>query len=295
MNKNVKKTLKKAWNVFDTIFSWAIVAFAAIVLISFLTCTFNNETFYIFEHNATVILTGSMEPAIDTNAIVFSKKVTSPDDIQIGDIVTYKLRDENGKEINICHRIYNIKEDGRIITKGDNNKTADSYALSYANIESKVVKIWNGVSPFITAMLDTSTVWFIIGGFAVTPARTVVAVTAVMIILCCMFISHQLRKKEEEEEKQERLEKIEEETRIAANALAMKQLEAQQKLEEETKMVAVGIAAQVNEQMAAQKAAADEIVAENTENVSEEAPAEESAEEPTEDATEQTPENAPVE
>ncbi len=290
--KKVKSGFKKAWNVVDTVFSWGCVAFAIIILFSFLTCTFNNETFYIFDHNATVILTGSMEPTIKTNAIVITQKVESADEIEKGDIITYKVYDETGKTIHICHRIYNIKEDGRIITKGDNNKTADSYALSMANVDGKVVKIWNGVSPFVTAMLDTETVWFIIPviDFAVTPARTIVFVTFLCVIFGCMFISRQLRKKEEEEEKQERLEKIEEETRIAANALAMKQLEAQQRLEEEAKMAAVGIAAQVNQQMAQQKAEADKIIEEQAETPVEEAP-----EAPAEDAAIEEPTEPTVE
>lgn len=253
-----KKAFKKVWNVVDTIFSWSCFAFAIIVLISFLTCTFNNETFYIFNHNGTVILTGSMEPTIKTNAIVITEKVTSADQIQKGDIITYKVYDETGKTIHICHRIYNIKEDGRIITKGDNNKTADTYTLSMANVDGKVVKIWNGTAPFITAMLDTEVVWFTIAGFAVTPPRVVVAVCFLVVILAIMYISKLIKQKEEEEEREERLQKIEEETRVAANALAMKTLEAQQKLEEETKLAAAGIAAQVNEQMAAQKAAAEQ-------------------------------------
>lgn len=289
-----KKKFKKAWNVIDTVFSWACVIFAVVVLFSFLTATFNNETFYIFGHNGTVILTGSMEPTIKTNAIVITEKVTSPDQIEKGDIITYKVYDETGKTIHICHRIYNIKEDGRIITKGDNNKTADSYTLSMANVDGKVVSIWNGTAPVITKMLDTSVVWFVIPGidFAVTPPRTIAFVCFLLIVFGCMYISSQIRKKEEEEERQERLDKIEEETRIAANALAMKTLEAQQKLEEETKLAAAGIAAQVNEQMAAQKAAADEMASEQETEPTTEQPAEEV---PVEETPTETPKESAVE
>lgn len=106
------------------------------------------------------VQTGSMEgnepDSIRTGAVIFVKRVDSMDEIEKGDIITYQVYDEAGKAITITHRIYNIKEDGTIITKGDNNRVADAYSITIDNVRAKVVVIWNWVAD-ATAMLKTPT------------------------------------------------------------------------------------------------------------------------------------------
>ena len=100
------------------------------------------------------VQTGSMEPTMVTKGIVLVERVDSMDDIAIDDIITYRVYDGSGKAITITHRIYNIKEDGTIITKGDNNRVADSYSITIDNVLAKVVWIWNGAAD-IQKMLTT--------------------------------------------------------------------------------------------------------------------------------------------
>lgn len=100
------------------------------------------------------VQTGSMEPTMQTKSIVLVKRVDSLADLEIDDIITYRVYDESGRAITITHRIYNIKEDGTIITKGDNNRVADSYSLTIDNVLAEVIWIWNGAAT-IQNMLAT--------------------------------------------------------------------------------------------------------------------------------------------
>lgn len=106
------------------------------------------------------VQTGSMEgnepDSIKTGAVIFVEKVDSMEEIDVGDIITYQVYDESGKAITITHRIYNIKDDGTIITKGDNNRVADAYTITIDNVKAKVVVIWNWVAD-AQAMLKTPT------------------------------------------------------------------------------------------------------------------------------------------
>lgn len=63
-----------------------------------------------------IVLSGSMEPTIATNDLVFIKKTK---DIEVGDIVLFKSGNSN-----VLHRIIKI-EDSFLITKGDANNTED--------------------------------------------------------------------------------------------------------------------------------------------------------------------------
>ena len=79
--------------------------------------------FYPFGIRTAVVLTGSMSPTIEINDFVIVKK---PDEINVGDIVSYK---ENDGGMEVLHRVVKM-EDGKITTKGDAN-----------NIEDKPVEI----------------------------------------------------------------------------------------------------------------------------------------------------------
>ena len=69
-----------------------------------------------FGRGAAVVLSGSMEPTIMTNDLIFVKAQES---YEVGDIVVY----QSGKML-IVHRIVALEGDS-VITKGDANNTAD--------------------------------------------------------------------------------------------------------------------------------------------------------------------------
>ena len=69
-----------------------------------------------FGFGVSVVLTGSMEPTLKVNELVF---ITKADDYNEGDIVVYQQNNDL-----IIHRIVMISGD-QVVTQGDNNNTAD--------------------------------------------------------------------------------------------------------------------------------------------------------------------------
>lgn len=83
------------------------------------------------------ILTGSMEPAIPTHSVVYVKRC-EPSQLQIGDVITYRLGTES--DLVQTHRIEAIDEEKALFTtKGDANKSVDQTRVKAENIVGRVV------------------------------------------------------------------------------------------------------------------------------------------------------------
>ena len=83
--------------------------------------------------------TNSMDPFIDADANAIQVKPNSPEEIEIGDIITYK----NQSEL-IIHRVIDINKDKYGIyytVKGDNNSTSDPVKVRFEDIEGVVVAV----------------------------------------------------------------------------------------------------------------------------------------------------------
>ena len=77
---------------------------------------------------------GSMEPKISTGDAIILTKVKSSSELEIGDVIAYK----NKENVTIVHRITK-KEDNYFVTKGDNNKVEDKIKITIDDIEGKVI------------------------------------------------------------------------------------------------------------------------------------------------------------
>lgn len=129
----------------DDIFSWLLlIVTSALLVFSIYTVktTPKGEGAFLFGYRPVFVLTGSMEPYMLTNGIALTKQVDSMDDIAVGDVVTFHVASEEGRQLKITHRIVAI-ENGLINTKGDNNRVDDNLALTIDNIEAKVVAVFN--------------------------------------------------------------------------------------------------------------------------------------------------------
>lgn len=95
-----------------------------------------------------IVVTGSMEPNIKINSISICKEANI-DDIELGDVVAYRYRNEL-----ITHRVIDRIEyyNGEIglVTKGDNNSSEDRFDVTRDMVEGVVVKTWNGAAPIIS-------------------------------------------------------------------------------------------------------------------------------------------------
>src|SRR5579885_3669842 len=94
----------------------------------------------VFGYRTYVVLSGSMEPAIHTGAVVVAQPVP-PTSLKVGDVIVYNRSDADER---ITHRIVDIKDAdaGRptFTTKGDANGAPDPWTVQYpTNTAGKVV------------------------------------------------------------------------------------------------------------------------------------------------------------
>ncbi|MDD2208087.1 MAG: signal peptidase I [Bacilli bacterium] len=89
------------------------------------------------------IVSGSMEPAIKVDDIIFSVRVDDFSTLKIGDVITYKSDSTLIKDMRITHRIIDIKEKEagtrEFITKGDYNPSADPAPIQERDILGKTI------------------------------------------------------------------------------------------------------------------------------------------------------------
>ena len=147
---------RKNDRIFTNIFFFLAMAMLVISGLLFAANKKNPDGDYVLKYlgyQPVLIQTGSMEPTMRTHSIAVAKRVDSMKEISQGDIITYRVYDETGKSITITHRIYNIKDDGTIITKGDNNRVADSYNITIDNVKAKIVFTWNGAATIYNLLI----------------------------------------------------------------------------------------------------------------------------------------------
>lgn len=98
-----------------------------------------------------IITTGSMSPAFDGNALVIVKTVDEPEQLQVGQIISYFLEDHL-----ITHRIVEISstetEPVVFITQGDFNNVADRLPVSPDQVFGTYVTHYDNVGRFALFM-----------------------------------------------------------------------------------------------------------------------------------------------
>lgn len=91
--------------------------------------------------NMYTIISGSMEPTIHVYDVVFDIAPKSPQDIKVGDVITFTSTSSISQGLLVTHRVQDIKiVNGKYeyVTKGDYNPTADSSTAKYEDIIGKV-------------------------------------------------------------------------------------------------------------------------------------------------------------
>lgn len=128
--QKIKKVLKKIIKVVFTIF--IIFLFILMMLINY---DENSDRGNLGELYLFNIVSESMKPTINKNDIIVVKKV-SIDDLKEGDIITFHYENRV-----ISHRISKIDSGnkGNIHTKGDNNKSEDTFIIDKSQIYGKVI------------------------------------------------------------------------------------------------------------------------------------------------------------
>ena len=144
--------MKKVWEDFKWLYNYmmSILMYSIIVIFGFIGILL--IAYYVDVkrsiknvqtplYSAYVIVSGSMEPIIKVRDAVLVRRY-DPDDIKVGDVVTYRATDETYYGILITHRVVDIQyENGKklYITKGDHNPTIDRSPIEDSQIYGKVV------------------------------------------------------------------------------------------------------------------------------------------------------------
>lgn len=126
--KNQKTSKKK--ESFELITNF----FFSFFLTIFIIISISMITLKIFGFILLNVETGSMQPELPVDSLIFVQKV-DPAEISEGDIITFVLN-ENG--VLATHRVQEVDNDSRIfVTKGDANNTVDAPVM-WDNVVGKV-------------------------------------------------------------------------------------------------------------------------------------------------------------
>ena len=149
------KKMKSVFNVLIIMISILLIVLNAIILYN--KFILKKDLMSFGGYSMLVVVSGSMEPEIETDDLIIIKKV---DEYEENDIVTYQKNNHL-----ITHRIVRIEED-KIYTKGDHNNTEDE-PITADCIQGKVVKnvkaigkLWN-THIITTAIVIILVIYFI--------------------------------------------------------------------------------------------------------------------------------------
>lgn len=148
INENIStfKKIKKVLNYIGKVLSYAsilllVIIGAFLLYYLFTVQKYKNDPKFKPEVSLYTIISGSMEPAIHVYDVVVNLAVKSPEDIKVGDVITFESTSSISKGLTVTHRVQDIKiVNGRYeyVTKGDYNPVADSSTAKYENVLGKV-------------------------------------------------------------------------------------------------------------------------------------------------------------
>lgn len=122
--------------------SFIIIAAAVLVLLT-VVLTKSGDVPNILGYSVFRVMTGSMEPAIETDSLIVVKRVEASE-IKIGDVISFFSQDPaHGGAVN-THRVTAIEQNGEewnFVTKGDANQLEDKYVTSSKDLIGKVVYV----------------------------------------------------------------------------------------------------------------------------------------------------------
>ena len=170
--KNIEKTVKRVIGIFLIIIIYNVI----LVAISNINGSGN---FNLFGYKAYTITSNSMSPSINIGNVVIVK-TCKKEELKKEDIITFN---KNGEKI--THRIINIDENNKYVTKGDNNNTEDVEKVDFENVEGKVV-LTIPYFGYIIKILDNKIIFLII---------------ILIILIICYYKIEKQEKKENRREK----------------------------------------------------------------------------------------------
>ena len=123
-----KETGKKILNIVKWIFNVVIGIFIVLFILVVCLQRFSNNELAFFDYRMFTVLTGSMEPKYNVGDVLFAKEI-DPNDIQVGDAISYLGKSGDVKDKVVTHEVVEIEtsENGEKLfhTKGIANIIED--------------------------------------------------------------------------------------------------------------------------------------------------------------------------
>lgn len=173
-------SFKKTFKFIANIISWTVLTILVLIA-AFLLYYFVANKIYASkgeQFSPTIglytIVSPSMEPNLKVYDVIVDKKVSSPSEIKVGDIITFISTSSISKGLTITHRVVALVDTENGVeykTQGDNNMSPDSTTVQFKNVLGKVIVKIPQLGR-IQQFLSTKSGWLL-----------VVVVPAVLIIL----------------------------------------------------------------------------------------------------------------
>lgn len=142
-------SLSKILKIIGKVLSWAlfvILLIAAAFLLYYFVATkiyASKGPGYEPKYSIYMIASGSMTPTIKVYDVIINEKVDNPNEIAVGDVITFISSNVLNSGTTVTHRVIAITndEDGNICykTQGDFNPVADSTCAKFSNVIGKVI------------------------------------------------------------------------------------------------------------------------------------------------------------
>nr|WP_138919799.1 signal peptidase I [Lentibacillus jeotgali] len=126
--------MKKILNVINHITTFLLFAVLIVTVLLVISFRASGGEAAIFGYQFKTVLSGSMEPEIQTGSIISIEKGGDMKRFEKGDVITYRTPED----MLVTHRIAEVIGDGeQYITKGDNNEGADLDPILAQNVVGK--------------------------------------------------------------------------------------------------------------------------------------------------------------
>ena len=145
MNKKKGNSILK---LILNIISWTIFALLILIALFLLYYAIATQIYakkgekYKPAFSLYTIISGSMKPNINVYDVVVDTKVDNPEDIKVGDIITFTSSSSLTYGVTITHRVIAIDNSNgvyRYRTQGDNNLVPDDTYVEFGNVLGKVL------------------------------------------------------------------------------------------------------------------------------------------------------------
>ncbi len=142
VNRRIKKSsippfLKKTARIVSNIVFALLLLLMCLLVFSLVQSRVTGGPPSVIGYQIYIVLSGSMSPTFDAGSVVFVRPLP-PEEIRVGDILTYKVR---GGDSIVTHRVVEIvEEDGKLgfITRGDANDVNDEGILEPERVIGRV-------------------------------------------------------------------------------------------------------------------------------------------------------------